>query len=72
MKILSTTCKPEVAFLFGGQPAIYFKCPYCSATYDAKYHIATNHEVPKSVKFCNWEKYLDKYCEQTGLVADHF
>lgn len=74
-KILTTTCKPDTAFLYGGNPAIYFSCPHCNAAfsnYDAKYHLATAHELPKSVKFGNWDKYLDKYCEETGLVADHF
>lgn len=75
MKILVTTCKPDIAFLYGGNPSIFFKCPHCKASFsncDAKYHIATAHEVPNSVKFGNWDKYLDKYCEQTGLIADHF
>ena len=30
MKILATTCKPDTAFLYGGQTVIYFGCPYIS------------------------------------------
>lgn len=75
MKILATTCKPDTAFLFGGHSAIYFGCPYCYATfsdYDASDHFVVNHDLPKSVKFGNWDKYLDKYCKDNDLTADHF
>lgn len=73
MRIIETKCNPGKVFLYGGTPAIYFRCPFCGKqflNYDADEHMYVNVTIPFAAKY--WEAYITKFAKANNKQVVDF
>lgn len=67
MYIIVPQCKPDSAYLYGGDPVIYFRCLCCRKT--GSEHIITKHKVPTNIRTDKgWATYLARYSTENNLI----